>query len=674
MKITFAVLLLAAPIQASTITEGSDAEDKVTPVQKVIELMQGMLEKGKKEKHEEQVQYAAFKQFCTDTIAEKTAAIKEANDLIAVLKADIQKYAADAERLAGEIKEHEEDIASNTADVKAATKVRETERAAYEKEHKDLSESIDALERAIAVIKKQDYDRPQASFAQISALKKMNLIPKEAKRVIDMFLDQNQDDTLAVSAPEANAYEFQSAGIIEMLQKLLDKFIEERTAMERAEANQAHAFDMLKKDLEAQIEQDTAAAEEKTEEKAWKLECKAKAEAELADTIATRDDDQKYLDDLTATCAQKASDFASRQQLRAEEIIAIEKAIEIISSGAVSGAADKHLPGLLETTTTLAQLRSDGRSPTQARVAAYLRAQGQFLNSRVLAALAVRVDADPFKKVKKMIKDLITKLLEEANGEAEHKAFCDAEIATNKQTRDEKTKAVMALTAEIDELEASIAKLTEEIGELTKAVAEIDAAVAKATKMREEEKAKNAETVKDAIEAQKAVAQALKVLKDFYEKAGDATALMQQQPTAPEIFDKPYKGMQGENGGVVGMLEVIMSDFERLEADTKAAEEQAQAEYDKFMTDSEVDKAQKVQDIDHKTKAKQDQEQTKGEKSADLDGTQKELDAALAEFEKLKPACLDAGISYDDRVARRKEEIQSLQEALKILSGEDIAM
>merc|ERR1719353_2561807 len=415
-------------------------ESKVTPVQKVLELMQGMLEKGKKEKHEEQVQYAAFKQFCTDTIAEKTADIKEANDLIAVLKADIQKYAADAERLTLEIKEHEEIVATNTADVKAATKVRDTERAAYEKEHKDYSESIDALERAIAVIKKQDYDRPQASFAQISALKKLNLIPKEAKRVIDMFLDQDQDDTIAVSAPEANGYEFQSAGIIEMLQKLLDKFIEERTAMERAEANQAHAFDMLKKDLEAEIEQNTAAAEEKTEEKAWKLECKAKAEAELADTIATRDDDQKYLDDLTATCAQKASDFASRQQLRAEEIVAIEKAIEIISSGAVAGASEKHLPQLVQTTaTTLAQLRADQyRSPTQDKLYVYLQEQAKQLNSRLLSALAVRVQADPFKKVKKMIKDLITKLLEEANAEAEHKAYCDAELATNEATRKEK--------------------------------------------------------------------------------------------------------------------------------------------------------------------------------------------------------------------------------------------
>merc|ERR1719272_414385 len=172
-----------------------------------------------------------------------------------------------------------------------------------------------------------------------------------------------------------------------------------------------------------------------------------------------------------------------------------------------------------------------------------------------------------------MIKDLITKLLEEANEEAAHKGWCDAELMTNEQTRKEKTSAVESLTAEIDELQASIAKLTEQIGQLTQAVAELDAAVAKATKLREEEKAKNAETVSDAKEAQKAVDQALGVLKDFYEKAGDATALVQQQPTAPEVFDKPYKGMGGASGGVVGMLEVIMSDFERLESDTKAAEQ-----------------------------------------------------------------------------------------------------
>jgi len=649
----------------------------VTPVQKVIELLNGMAAKGKTEKHSEQVQFAAFKQFCDDTTVEKKRAIAEANEMIEVLKADIQKYAADAARLSKEIAEHEADIAVWTGDSKAATKVREIEKADYDATHKDYSESVDALERAIAVLKKQAYDRKQTSFAQVSALKSLSLIPADAKRTIDAFLAQDPEESaegLAVSAPEANGYEFQSHGVIEMLEKLLDKFIDERTTLEKEEMNARHAFEMLMQDLKAQIDQATQDRDEKAETKAKKLQAKAEAEGDLQDTITTRDADQKYLDDLTATCEQKASDFESRQQLRAEEIVAIEKAIEIISSNAVSGNADKHLPTLLQTkAAALAQLRADARSPIQARVAQYLQEQGRQLNSRVLSALAVRVSDDPFKKVKKMIKDLIVRLMEEANEEAEHKGWCDTELSTNEQTRKEKTQAVELLHAEIDELQASIAKLTEEISELTKAIAELDAAMAKATTIRQDEKAKNTETIKDSQDAQTAVAQALTVLKEFYAKAGEATALLQQQPEAPEIFDSPYKGMQSENGGVIGMLEVIQSDFARLEAETKAAEATAQKEYDEFMTDSEVDKAQKTKDVEHKTAKKQDQEQALTEKAADLEGTQKELDAALAYFDKLKPSCVDAGVSYDDRVGRRKEEIESLQEALRILNGEDIA-
>jgi len=290
----------------------------------------------------------------------------------------------------------------------------------------------------------------------------------------------------------------------------------------------------------------------------------------------------------------------------------------------------------------------------------------------VLAAVAEHAADDPFKKVKKMIKDLIVRLMEEANEEAEHKGWCDTELSTNEQTRKEKTEAVETLHAEIDQLEASIAKLTEDIGELTTAVAELDAAMATATKLRTEEKAKNTETIADSQDAQTAVAQALTVLKEFYAKAAEATAFVQQK-AEPEIFDSAYKGMGAEGGGVVGMLEVIESDFARLESDTKASEASSQKEYDDFTTDSKVDKSSKSTDIEHKTAKKQDETQSLASKNGDLEGTQKELDAALAYFDKLKPSCVDSGVSYEDRVGRRKEEIESLQEALKILNGEDIA-
>merc|ERR1711988_1416895 len=151
----------------------------------------------------------------------------------------------------------------------------------------------------------------------------------------------------------------------------------------------------------------------------------------MGDTTTTRDADATYLADLTATCEQKASDFESRQQLRADEIVAIEKAIEIISSGAVQGNAEKHLPAFLQKSNAFAFLHASmDRQATQNRVAQYLQARASELNSRVLSALAQRVADDPFAKVKKMIKDLIVRLMEEAAEETEHKGWCDTELAT----------------------------------------------------------------------------------------------------------------------------------------------------------------------------------------------------------------------------------------------------
>merc|ERR1719487_2650934 len=128
---------------------------------------------------------------------------------------------------------------------------------------------------------------------------------------------------------------------------------------------------------------------------------------------------------------------------------------------------------------------------------------------------------------------------------------------------------------------------------------------------------------------------------------------------------KPYTGMSG--GGVLGMLEVCESDFARLESETTTGEAEAAKEYDSFMADSTEAKETKEGAVKHKSGSKQDKESALSTAKKDLAGVQEELSAALAYYEKLKPSCVDAGESYEERVARRKEEIESLQEALKIL-------
>eukprot|EP00419_Tripos_fusus_P064076 CAMPEP_0172929868 /NCGR_PEP_ID=MMETSP1075-20121228/218701_1 /TAXON_ID=2916 /ORGANISM="Ceratium fusus, Strain PA161109" /LENGTH=726 /DNA_ID=CAMNT_0013791173 /DNA_START=84 /DNA_END=2264 /DNA_ORIENTATION=- len=690
----------------------SYAHETATPIQKIVKLLQTIQGKGRQEKAAEKVQFAAYKQFCEDTVGAKKQSVADAGEAIDELKADIEKYGTDSNTLAKEAADLEADVAAATGDVKAITKVREIEKVDYQKTYKDYSQSVKALRKAISVVKKKAVDKKQVSkkkavLRQVASLghipdearhamvafiqgqaspldtkapakKKAVLrqvaslghIPDEARHAMVAFI-QGQASPLDRKAPEAYAYEAQSEGVIEMLQRLLDKFLGARANLEKEETAAQNAFQLLMRDLKRQLQRDKANIVGKKQVRAKKLKSKAEAERSLTDTLKARASDTKYVDDLVVTCEKKATDFVKRQALRSDELDAIQKAIEIISGDSVTSSAGKL--GLLEgdvaedTEVSLAVLHSELQSRARLRVASYLRSRAADIDSPVLSVLALHVGSDPFGKVKKLVHDLIVRLMAEANEEADHKGWCDSELATNEQTRREKTKAVEALHAEIDSLEASVAKLNEDSAALSKAVAELNAAVEQATRLRQAEKAKNQQVTDDAKAAQTAVTQALAVLKNFYAKAGEATALLQ----APRTFSKPYKG-QDMSGGVIKMLEVVTSDFAKLEASTKAAEAAAQSEYDKFMTDSKMNAASKAKDLEHKTSKRQNQLQALTQKKDDVEGTQKELDAALTYFDKLKPSCVDSGVTYEQRVARRNAEIKSLQDALRILIGQDV--
>merc|ERR1719253_75173 len=122
------------------------------------------------------------------------------------------------------------------------------------------------------------------------------------------------------------------------------------------------------------------------------------------------------------------------------------------------------------------------------------------------------------------------------------------------------------------------------------------------------------------------------------------------------------------------MIEVIESDFARLEAETESSEDEAQDEFQRFSDESEKDKAVKGADKGHKEHTRTTKSGELLDAKKDLKHTQEELDSALAYFEKLRPSCVDSDLSYEERVKRREEEIKSLKEALEILSGQDVPL
>eukprot|EP00933_Yihiella_yeosuensis_P029765 TRINITY_DN233_c1_g1_i3.p1 TRINITY_DN233_c1_g1~~TRINITY_DN233_c1_g1_i3.p1 ORF type:complete len:676 (-),score=234.22 TRINITY_DN233_c1_g1_i3:219-2246(-) len=674
MKKCSALVLLA------TTAAGSN----VTPVQKVIQLMEGMTKKGKEEKAAEAAQYAEFNKFCELTLVDKQRAISKALQTEDELAATIEKASSDASRLANEVQGHSSDLGKNKEEQSEATELREKERADFQTTLTDYTESIDAVGRAMKALKEQNFDRAQAkkSFLQLSSSR---LMPKEMLDSLDTLLLETSA-TSTGSQPKAAGYKFQSSGVISMLEGLQNKFLDERTELEKTETSKKQAYDLLMQGLKAQEANDEKQKAEKTEFKAKKLQAVGDAKGDLAETKTAREADQKYRSDLDITCKKKSTDFAARQKLRQEELEAIAKATEIISSGAVSGASEKHLPALLQlksssssSSSSLANLRtSTSFEGTKKDVVQFLQSEAKNLNSKVLSALVTQLgapDVSFINDIKRMVENLIVKLNKQASADADKKAYCDKEMKTNEQTRTEKSETVESLQAEIDELTASNSKLDRDVKECGEDITKLNTAMSEATGIRQKEKAKNTQTIKDAVTAQAAVGQAITVLRDFYDDASYSTSLVQkanQQPEAPEVFgDEAYTGMSSANGGVVGMMEVIESDFARLEAETTAAEAAAKKEYDEFMEDSQVDKQRKSAEVDHKSGKLAEQTQELASTKTDIDATQKELDAALAYFEKLKPDCVDAGASYEERKKQREEEINDLQKALdKLGAGE----
>merc|ERR1719378_905542 len=127
--------------------------------------------------------------------------------------------------------------------------------------------------------------------------------------------------------------------------------------------------------------------------------------------------------------------------------------------------------------------------------------------------------------------------------------------------------------------------------------------------------------------------------------------------------------MGTSGGNVVDFLEVILTDFTRLESETTSSEATEAEEDDKFMFESKKDTALKENEKKHAGEKKTDKESALHSTEEELAVTQEELDKAMAYYDKLKPSCVDSGITYEEHVKRREEEIQSLSEALKILSG-----
>merc|ERR1719503_20440 len=581
------------------------------------------------------------------------------------------------------IEELSASIASDTKELKEATAIRDKEAADFAKSEAELVDTVDTLERAVAILEREMAKSP-GSFAQIdtsnvkmlaqalgSVLDAAAFAGADKNKVLALVQSQSDDDDSEFGAPAAAVYESKSGGIVDVLADMKDKAESELDELRKAEGNAKHNFNMLKQSLEDQIAADSTDLDQEKAAKATSEETKATAEGDLAITNKDLAAAQAELAECSSSCMQVAADHEATVAARAEELAVIAKAKKILEE-TTGGAVGQSYSFLQESTmSTRADLK-------RSEVVTVVSNLAKSHHSAALAQLASRISAvvkygagdgeDVFGKIKGLISDMIAKLEKEAEEDATEKAYCDEEMAKTEAKKADLEGDLSKVTAKIDQAAATSAKRKEQVKELQASLAALAKEQAEMDSIRSEQHADYTKAKADLELGLSGVGKALDVLRDYYGGASliQDDASFMQQPAKPE----KHSQKTGAGQSIIGILEVCESDFSDNLAKEEMAESDAASEYEKVTQENKVSKTTMDQDVKYKTQEFKSLDKEISELTGDKDTLSTELGAVNEYYSKLRERCVAKPESYEDRKARREAEINGLKEALQVLEEE----
>jgi len=672
----------SAPLLIALASEPAFASE-TNPVAKVLDLLSGLQSKIINEGATAQKEYDEYAEWCEDRSKNVAYEIEVGKRNVNDLKAAIGAEVATTDALTTKVEELGQGLATDEADLKAATQIRNKEHVDFAAEEKDLAEVVDTLHRAIQILDRemqkggsallQETTKNAESITQaLTALvQAAELNSADASR-LSAFVQQDQqaqaedadaeDDDL-LGAPAAAVYKGHSGSIIDVMEDLLEKAETQLADSRSKESSALHNFEMLKQSLTDQIKFATKDSNEAKKGLAISAEKKATAEGDLEVTSKDLAEDVKTKSGLHQNCLQKAQDFEASTKSRSEELSALANAKKVI--GEATGGAASITYGMSFLQNSLVSSASSTADLAKFEAVRFVRDLAVKTNSKSLAQLASRMSSamrlstgsgDPFAKVKGLITDMLTKLESDASADANQKAYCDKEMAESHDKEEDMKSQIAKLSTKLDQMSSRSAKLKEEVAGLQKALAQLAGTQAEMDKLRREEHTLFSANKPEMEQGLEGIKTALQVLREYYAK------------------DAAHSAADGAGTGIIGLLEVCESDFSKGLAEMVATEDTSAAAYDQETKENAVEKATKDKDVSYKIKEYTSLDKAISEASSDRAGVQAELDAVLEYLTKLDAMCIAKPDTYAERKNRREAELAGLKEALKILEGEAVLL
>jgi len=686
-------LALAGCVESLSVSGSSKLV--VNPIRRVVTMLQNMQKKVEAEGEKEEALFEKFMCYCKNGKGALAASIEAAKGKNEQLLSSIEETGSQLKQAKADLKSAQESRAAAKAAVAKATALREKEAGVFAKDSGDFKTNIAATKKATAAISKgMGGAFLQTSTASVLKQLSINMdISSIDREMLTSFLTQGRDN--AGYAPASG----QIVGILKQMSDTMEKDLADITATEESAIKDFNGLVAAKtKEINAltkEIETKTARIGELGVQLVQEKE-------DLDDTSKSLAEDEQFLKDLETDCKTKDEEWATRQKLRAQEVLAIADTIKILNDDDALELFKKTLP-----TPSLLQLAASSQVVKSRALEALQKHNGDFrLN---LIALALKGKKVSFDKVLGMIDDMVALLKKEQVDDDDKKAYCEDLIDKTEDKVKELELSVSDLAKAVADAKESIATLAEEIEGLSDGIKALDKQVAEATEQRKEEHAESVETLTSDNAAKELIGIAKNRMNKFYNPklykappkrelseeeriavnmggtlaptaapggiAGTGvTALAQVAPPPPPETFGAYTKKGDESTGVIAMMDMMIADLDKEIQEVEVEEKEAQKEYEQFMKDSAEKRALDAKSIEDKEGAKADTEAKLLKDEEEKTATTKEAMATHQFLSEVHGDCDWLLTNFDARKAARAGEVDALTKAKAVLSGADYSL
>merc|ERR1719324_1700062 len=457
------------------------------------------------EGEKEEELFEKFMCYCKNGKGALESSIEQAKQTNDQLKSSISEADASLKQMKADLKQAQTDRAAAKTAVAKATALREKEASAFATESGELKTNIAATKKATAAIEKG----MGGAFLQTSVgsvLKQLSVtmdISSMDREMLTSFLTQGQGESSGY-APASG----QITGILKQMIDTMEKNLATATDEENAAIKDFNGLVAAKtKEINAltkEVESKTSRIGELGVELVTMKE-------DLDDTTKSLMEDEAFLKDLETNCKTKEDEWAVRQKIRAEELVAIADTIKILNDDDALELFKKTLPS-----SSLLQLESSSQA-TKQRALAALASEGVKHDYRVdLISLALKGRKVSFGKVLKMIDNMLSLLGKEQQDDNDKKEYCEKLIDKTEDDLKELELSVSDLGKAIADYKERIATLKDELEALEDGIKALDKQVAEATEDRKEEHEENVETITNDNAAKELIGIAKNRLNKFY--------------------------------------------------------------------------------------------------------------------------------------------------------------